>query len=136
MDTNTAAQAMVPQARNGGGKRERRMRSVDDKTRIVEESLAPGVSVAEVARRHGVNANLLFNWRRLHEQGVLGARTRAPKAAKLLPVKITEPDVTAERRPVPGMIEIEWPDKVRVRVAGGVSGEQLAAVFNALAQGR
>ena len=31
---------------------------------MVEETCQPGASVAEIARRHGVNANLLFNWRK------------------------------------------------------------------------
>jgi len=34
----------------------------------------PGASVAEVARRHGVNANQVFTWRLQQEQGVLGRR--------------------------------------------------------------
>ena len=45
-------------------KRPRRSWSDDEKQRIVAEALCPGASVADVARRHGVNANLLFNWRR------------------------------------------------------------------------
>ena len=40
----------------------RRRWSRDEKRAIIEEALAPGASVAEVARRHGVNANLLFKW--------------------------------------------------------------------------
>jgi transposase len=46
------------------GKRSRRSWSDEDKRRIVEEAIAPGASVADIARRHGVNANLLFNWRK------------------------------------------------------------------------
>jgi len=34
------------------------------KRQVVAEALAEGVSVASVARRHGLNANLIFNWRR------------------------------------------------------------------------
>lgn len=45
-------------------KRPRRSWSDDEKQRIVAETLCPGASVADIARRHGVNANLLFNWRR------------------------------------------------------------------------
>ncbi len=48
-------------ARDGAGER-RRTRSLDERKRIVEEALAPGVSVAAVARRHGLNANLIFKW--------------------------------------------------------------------------
>jgi len=47
-----------------GGKRSRRSWSDEDKRRIVEEAVAPGASVANIARRYGVNANLLFNWRK------------------------------------------------------------------------
>src|SRR3954470_16524078 len=46
-------------------KRSRRSWSDDEKQRIVAEALLPGASVAEIARRHGVNANLVFNWRRI-----------------------------------------------------------------------
>ena len=47
-----------------GGKRSRRSWSDEAKRRIVEEAVAPGASVADIARRYGVNANLLFNWRK------------------------------------------------------------------------
>jgi transposase len=46
-------------------KRPRRSWSDDEKRKIVAEALCPGASVVDVARRHGVNANLLFNWRRI-----------------------------------------------------------------------
>ena len=132
MDTHTLQQASPSSVRHGKGEPERRMRTVEERTKIVKETLVPGVSVAEVARRHGVNANLLFTWRRQYQQGVLANRTRAPRAVKLLPVKIEEP----VSRSSPGTIEIEWPDKVRVRVAGDVSVEQLSTVLSALAQSR
>ena len=44
----------------------RRYRGLEEKRRIVEETLAEGASVALVARAHGVNANLVFNWRKLY----------------------------------------------------------------------
>jgi transposase len=47
------------------GKRARRTWSPEDKQRIVEEASRPGASVAEIARRHGLNANLVFAWRRM-----------------------------------------------------------------------
>ncbi len=43
--------------------RSRRSWTVDEKRQIVEESLEPGASIAEVARRHDMNANQLFTWR-------------------------------------------------------------------------
>ena len=44
----------------------RRLRTNEEKRRIVEETLKPGASVAIVAREHGVNANLVFGWRKLY----------------------------------------------------------------------
>jgi len=62
----------------------RRYRALEEKRRIVEETFSEGASVALVARAHGVNANLVFNWRKLYQAGRLsGGR------AKLLPVKVT-----------------------------------------------
>jgi transposase len=55
----------------------------------MDEALVPGASVAEVARRHGVNANLLFKWLRL--------------AGRRLPREM--PEVPAERDPVPTAME-------------------------------
>jgi transposase len=51
----------------------RQYRSREERRRIVEETLAGGVSVAVVARRHGINANQAFQWRRLYRDGRLGA---------------------------------------------------------------
>jgi transposase len=128
----------------------RRMRTNEEKRRIVEETLAPGASVAAVARRHGVNANLLFGWRRLHKQRLL-EHSREP-AVPLLPVRVTTPTVVSERRssgvtrsssrlrrrPVAaprssGHIEIELPCGAQVRVHGRVEPRALAEVLTALA---
>jgi transposase len=50
---------------------QRRRRAVEEKRRIVEETLQPGASVACVARAHAVNANQVFAWRRQYWQGLL-----------------------------------------------------------------
>ena len=47
-----------------GGVGRRRRWSQDDKVRIVEETLAPGAKVTEVARRNGIAASVVFTWRR------------------------------------------------------------------------
>ena len=73
----------------------RRIRTFEEKSRIVEEASRPGASVAAVARRHGLNANLVFGWRRLHRRGLLEGQRHAPP---LLPVQITSPTLTPTQR--------------------------------------
>ena len=52
-----------------------RMRhTIEEKLRIVEETRAKGASVAAVARRHNVNPNQVFAWRRQHRSGLLNAQ--------------------------------------------------------------
>jgi transposase len=64
-------------------------RSIAEKRRIVEGTLAAGASVARVARVHGVNANQVFQWRRLYRAGRLGGTpATAASAIKLLPVTV------------------------------------------------
>jgi transposase len=77
----------------GGERARRQMRTLEEKLAIVEEATRPGASVAFVARQHGVNANLVFGWLRLHRRGLLESR-RHGKSAPLLPVKITTPTLT------------------------------------------
>ena len=63
----------------------RRYLALEEKRGIVEETLVEGASVARIALEHGLNANLVFTWRRLYQKGLLGSRG----TAKLLPVKVT-----------------------------------------------
>ncbi|WP_164897379.1 transposase [Sinorhizobium medicae] len=63
-------------------KRGRRKWSLEDKWRIVQAAPLPGNSAAEVARRRGVNSNLLFRWIRAAEARQLGHR---PDSLVLLP---------------------------------------------------
>ena len=65
----------------------RRQHDKSFKAVLVEQCLVPGASVAAVALAGGVNANLLFKWRRDH----LGAKllSSAASSAVLLPVYVT-----------------------------------------------
>ncbi len=70
--------------------RRRRSWSLDEKQRIVDESLADGASIAQVARHYDLNAIQLFTWRRQ-----FGVEPVTPKeCAPNLPVTIA-PDTTA-----------------------------------------
>ena len=54
-----------------GGAGRRRRWTAAEKVGMVRETLEPGVSVSLVARRHGVNPNQLFHWRKLYQTGSL-----------------------------------------------------------------
>ena len=55
------------------GAESRRRWTAAEKLAIVRETHEPGASVSLVARRHGVNANQLFHWRKLEREGALTA---------------------------------------------------------------
>jgi transposase len=121
------------QARDTGSRPPKRFRTVEEKRRIVEETLGPGASVARVARAHGVNANQVFSWRQLYRQGRL--EPKGSEAPSLLPVRVTSAaerssDGTARRTPS-GMIHLELP-KGQLRIAGRVDAEILRVVLEKL----
>ena len=47
------------------GRERRRRYSAEQKLRLVEETMQPGMTVSAAARLHGVSPSLLFNRRRL-----------------------------------------------------------------------
>jgi transposase len=122
MDTSQQA-AVTSRDREGSVAAQRQRRSIAEKRRIVEETLAPGASVARVARAHGVNANQVFGWRRLYLAGRLGEQK---PGIKLLPVRVSEsksaPVVVEHRvpdfsQPQPGTIHIKL-RQTQVRIEG------------------
>jgi transposase len=135
MDTSVEVVAMDALGRRSGP---RRLRTIEEKRQIVEETLKPGASVAMVAQAHGVNANLVFGWRKLHQKGLLEPNVTAP-AAPLLPVKVTSPTVVAKRAyrraaqsaPAPAkkargdFLEIDLASGGRVRIHGKAAARVL-----------
>lgn len=63
------------------------------KITLAEKSLQPGANVAQLAREHGINDNLLFNWRNLYKRGLLRPRD---DGTLLLPVTLAETAVFPE----------------------------------------
>jgi transposase len=115
-------------------KRRRRVRSEDEKRRIVSETFEPGSSVSAVARRHGLNANLLFTWRR--EMGS-GISALADDAMAFVPAVIGAAPVPATARPSPsagGQMEIVFAGGERVIVDRTVDGVALARVIKVLSR--
>ena len=83
--------------------------------------------MAVIARRHGVNANQVFHWRKLYREGRLDV---APSAAQLLPVRIAEV-VSSEAPPAKlfaGVIVVEL-GRARIRIEGPVDTENLRLVL-------
>jgi transposase len=110
-------------------RRKRRSWALEEKRRIVDESLEDGASIAEVARRHDLNTNQLFTWRRQ-----FGVELAAPQElAPILPVTIT-PDATAEYSAAgsTGQMEIVLAEGDRIIVWADVETAALSRVVKAL----
>lgn len=118
----------------------RRRWSADDRARILEETLAPGAVVSEVARRHGLTPQQLFTWRR-----------EARKAAETLPVfvpAVIDPEPRAESSEEPLRRSKPRPRKFRgaaieleafgitVRIGERAAPTMIAAVIGALKASR
>ena len=102
---------------------------------MVEETLEPGASVAKIALKYGINANQVFQWRRLHRDGKLGA---APtNAISLLPVSVSEEEAATSESaeaapPSSGAIHIQLPGEVRISLEGSVDHGLVCAVLKSL----
>ena len=102
---------------------------------MVEATLAPGASVARVAREHGVNANQVFAWRGLYKQGLLVDRGLSD--VKLLPVRIAATEgvdsfASAPAQRTTGAINLEFPGKALVTIEGSPDRESLRLVLEYL----
>ncbi len=106
----------------------RRRRSVEEKRRIVEETLELSASVARVARRHAVNANQVFYWRKKYREGRLG------QSSKLLPVTLSDISLRKSGRvgcAPAGSLEIKLA-KGTLRAAGNVDVAVLRTAIECL----
>lgn len=67
----------------------------EEKRSICEQALAPGVSVAQVARRYSMNANLIFKW--LKDPRFSPAANKTQMASEgdsiFLPVEVSGPSI-------------------------------------------
>ena len=73
-------------SRTNGSRKGRANYSREFKQRLVEAANQPGVSVSKLAQEHGINANLLFKWRR-------DAKAEAPA---LYPIELVLPPSSTE----------------------------------------
>jgi transposase len=126
------------------GRPSRRQHERAFKEELVRQSLEPGASVSAIALRGGINANMLFKWRREY----LRAAGQRATATVLLPVEVaprsevvTVPAPIVPTMPAPkpvarnGVIELEIAG-VQLRVRGQVDEASLYSVLRALRQAR
>ena len=119
-------------------RRRRRIWSVEEKQRITAETYEPGASVSVVARRHDLNANMLFTWRREAEKA---AAARRDGALTFIPAKIdaassvsSVPMAAAQPGRAAGEIEIALAGGDRVIVGTDVDAAALARVIQVLSR--
>ena len=136
--------------RRGVGERRKARRSwpLAEKQRIVAETLVPGASVSVVARRHDVNANQVFKWRR---ELATADRAALPVAScEFVPVGVfaevdgrmaaaahgddRRPGGPAEPSDRSSLIEIDLVSGARLRVDALVDERALCRVLRALRQ--
>ena len=102
----------------------RRRWSTDEKARILEEAMAPGAVVSQVARRHGMSPQHLFTWRRQAKQHA------AEGQPAFVPVTLaTDPPHPAPRNEA--VIEIAISGAL-IRVPPGADARMLAVILRAL----
>jgi transposase len=135
MDT---MQADVIDVRADGRARARKVYSEAYKRRVVVQTFEPGVSVSQVAQRHGLNTNLLFTWRR--QPGYAPSSAPGATAPKLLPVTVSAPKAESKVEPAQadvnqGYIEIQI-GAACMRLHGAVDMQTVAGVVRMLERGR
>src|SRR5687767_10117100 len=91
MDTISKHQSAAIALARSDQKARRRYYRREQKVRIVEETFAPGASVSVIARKHDVNANILFTWRRQYKRGQLAPTSRKIEPPALLPILVGTP---------------------------------------------
>ena len=103
------------------------------KRAIVEETLQPGASVAQIARKHGVNANQVFLWRNIYREGLLPEAKPTLLPVTLTPLMVSDQLPAVSSSACTGCLTIEF-GQVRVRIDGRPDAEVLRLVLAALQQ--
>jgi len=119
---------------DGVARRTKRLWTDEEKQSICFQTTAPGVSVAQVARRYAVNANLIFKWLRDPRFAPDPASAQPPsEEAGFLPVEIVAATRSAPAAPVAeNHIEIELAGGHRMKISGNYIPEALARLIRGL----
>ena len=109
------------------GTARRRTWSSREKARLVTESLEPGASVSQIARRNGVSPGQLFTWRR--DAKASASAGVAASTAAFVPVSISEPASPSPRQSSSIEIEVHG---ARIHIRSGVDEAALRTVLSAV----
>ncbi len=106
------------------------------KARIVAETLLPGATVNDVARKYDLLPNHLSAWRRMAKDGclVLPAPEATEDFAPLVVFDVEPPSASASPEPAQGAIEIVS-GSVSVRLDGVTPAGRIAEIVRALGGG-
>ena len=115
-------------------RRTRRLWTDEEKRSICLQTTAPGVSVAQVALRYTVNANLIFKWLRDPKYRPKPGTGSEEAGLRFLPVEIVADAKAPVAVPavVANHIEIELAGGHRMRISGGYDPEALARLIRGL----
>lgn len=95
----------------------RRLWTDEEKRSICIQTVAPGVSVAQVARRHAVNANPIFKWLRDPRYTPnTAAAASTPEGSRFLPVDIIDAKPASDTPVAQNRINIELSGVHRMQV--------------------
>jgi transposase len=126
---------LIPKEKGGYWSHKRQKHSHEKKLQVVAEALTPGASVSSVARKHGLNTNLVFSWIRMYENGCLLAphpRELEKEMQKFVMAGLMpKPEAPGEKQKLPegGMIEVEDRSGVKVRLTGGMDAKTFAIIM-------
>lgn len=106
------------------------------KARIVAETLAPGATVNDVARKYELRPNHLSAWRRMAKDGdlVLPAPEAEAEFAPLVVFDVEPPPPVEATESVTSMVEI-MAGSVAVRLDGATPAARIADIVRALGGG-
>ena len=115
-------------------RRVRRWRTISEKRRIVELTLEPSASVAEVARAHGMNANQVFKWRRAYERGELSEPCSAllPVTVSAVAQSASESSIEQQAPPAGGSVHIEIPGVAMISIESGADCSVVRQILESL----
>jgi transposase len=84
----------------------RRRYSREFKDKVLAECAEPNTSTAEVARRYGINDNMIYNWRAARKAASQDSFVQLPTSAPTVPIATT---VQFTVQTGTGSVNIDWP---------------------------